>query len=36
MLACEWPKGVHVTAYVRVRFGRLEFVREHCRSYPAS
>ena len=25
---------VHVRSYVRERFGRLEFVREHWRSYP--
>lgn len=31
---CEWPKAVHVNAYVRVRRGRVEHVREHCRSYP--
>lgn len=34
MLACRYPMGVHVRRYVRRRFGRLEHVREHCRSYP--
>lgn len=28
------PKAVHVRAYERVRFGRLEHVREHYRSWP--
>lgn len=27
-------KGVHVRAYVRFRFGRLEDVCQHWRSYP--
>lgn len=31
---CTYPKGVHVRAYVRFRFGKLENVCEHCRSYP--
>ncbi len=31
---CMHPKGVHVRAYVRFRFGRWENVCEHCRSYP--
>lgn len=35
MIACSWPKAVYVTYYVRIRNGRLEFVREHCRSYPS-
>lgn len=25
---------VHVRAYVRVRFGKIEYVREHTRSWP--
>lgn len=28
------PKAVYVCKYVRFRRGRLEHVREHCRSYP--
>jgi len=28
------PKAVHVCAYTRTRFGRLEYVREHWRSWP--
>jgi hypothetical protein len=35
MLACSWPKAVHVRMYIRTRNGRLEHVREHCRSYPS-
>lgn len=35
MVYCQLPKGVHVREYVRVRFGRVEFVTEHCRSYPS-
>jgi len=35
MLVCTLPKAVHVQWYVRIRFGRVEFVREHCRSYPS-
>lgn len=31
---CAFPRGVHVRAYTRHRFGRLESVREHCRSHP--
>lgn len=31
-LYCGADKPVHVCAYTRVRFGRIEFVREHCRS----
>lgn len=34
MKQCSFPKAVHVIAYVRRRFGKLEYVREHCRSYP--
>ncbi len=34
MRFCMFPKGVHVRAYVRRRFGRWERVREHCRSFP--
>lgn len=30
-LYCGVDKPVHVRAYTRVRFGRLEYVREHCR-----
>lgn len=33
-ISCSWPKAVHVNAYVRCRNGRIEHVREHCRSYP--
>jgi hypothetical protein len=28
------PKAVHVCSYTRMRFGRLEHVREHFRSWP--
>jgi hypothetical protein len=28
------PKDVHVCAYVRMRFNRLEHVRQHWRSHP--
>jgi hypothetical protein len=31
---CMYPKSVHVRAYVRFRFGRIEHVCEHCRSNP--
>lgn len=31
---CMYPRAVHVRNYVRVRFGRIEHVCEHCRSYP--
>ena len=31
---CCCDKPVHVRAYVRFRFGKWEFVREHCRSLP--
>lgn len=34
MKYCFYPKAVHVTAYTRTRLGKLEYVREHCRSYP--
>lgn len=34
MRICAYPKGVHVRAYVRFRFGRWENVIEHCRGYP--
>ena len=28
---CGGDKPVHVRAYTRFRFGRIEFVRQHCR-----
>jgi len=31
---CCNGKPVHVRAYTRFRFGKWEFVREHCRSLP--
>ena len=31
-LYCGGDKPVHVNAYTRIRFGRLEFVREYCRA----
>lgn len=34
MPQCMFPKGVHVRSYVRFRYGRIERVREHCRSHP--
>jgi hypothetical protein len=34
-LSCSLPKGVHVCNYVRVRNGRTEYVREHCRGFPS-
>lgn len=34
MRICMYPKTVHVRAYIRFRFGRLENVCEHCRSCP--
>lgn len=34
-IVCSLPKAVHVCYYTRVRFGKLEYVREHCRSYPS-
>jgi len=35
MLTCSYPRAVHVCAYIRFRHGKLELVREHCRSYPS-
>lgn len=32
MLFCGTDKPVHVRQYKRVRFGRVEYVCEHCRS----
>lgn len=32
MLFCGADKPVHVRQYKRVRFGRVEYVCEHCRS----
>ena len=34
MQICMHPRSVHVRRYVRFRYGRLEDVCEHCRSYP--
>lgn len=34
MKVCTFPKAVHVCRYLRRRFGRWEWVCEHCRSYP--
>lgn len=34
MITCHYPRSVHVSAYLRFRRGRLEWVCEHCRSYP--
>ena len=31
---CKWPKAVSVVDYIRFRFGKREYVRTHCRSYP--
>ena len=31
-LFCGVDKPVHVNAYTRIRFGRIEFVREYCRA----
>ncbi len=31
-LYCGGDKPVHVNAYTRIRFGRLEFVCEYCRA----
>ncbi len=31
---CMFPKAVHVRSYVRFRFGRLEHVCGHYRSFP--
>lgn len=33
-LVCAGLKPVFVRAYTRMRFGRLENVIQHCRSYP--
>lgn len=33
-VACAGHKPVFVRAYLRMRFGRLENVTQHCRSYP--
>ena len=35
MVECVWPKGVSVCTYTRIRFGRIELVRSHCRSLPS-
>jgi hypothetical protein len=32
---CPIHMPVAVTNYVRVRFGKVEFVRAHCRSLPS-
>ncbi|RFC68165.1 hypothetical protein DY251_07775 [Mesorhizobium denitrificans] len=34
-ISCSWPKSVYVRFYVRIRFGRLELVRHHCRGLPS-
>lgn len=34
MIACSYPKAVHVREYPRFRLGKWEHVCEHCRSYP--
>lgn len=34
MASMSEPKAVHVCAYTRMRNGRLEYVREHWRSWP--
>ena len=34
MLKCHYPKAVHVRFYMRYRFNRWEYVRQHCRSHP--
>jgi hypothetical protein len=34
MVACNYPKSVHVCTYYRFRKGKLEQVCEHCRSVP--
>jgi hypothetical protein len=34
MSVCFDPKDVHVSAYTRRRFERIEHVREHWRSHP--
>lgn len=33
-MVCSYPRAVHVVAYIRHRLGRLEYVCEHCRSFP--
>lgn len=33
-MLCIYPRAVHVCSYLRFRLGRIELVREHCRSYP--
>lgn len=33
-LKCAFPKAVRVRQYPRIRFGKLENVREHCRGLP--
>jgi len=33
-MICQFPRAVHVRAYIRYRLGRWESVCEHCRSYP--
>ena len=34
MVRSSRPKDVYVVAYVRIRFNRLEAVRQHWRSHP--
>lgn len=34
MQMCLWPMPVRVVAYIRLRFGKIEHVRAHCRSMP--
>lgn len=34
MISCQFPKAVHVRAYMRYTRGHWEKVCEHCRSYP--
>jgi len=34
MRICMYPRSVHVASYPRFRFGKWEFVCEHCRSHP--
>lgn len=33
-VSCSIEQPVSVTDYIRVRFGKLEYVRAHCRSLP--
>lgn len=33
-ISCAGIKPVFVRAYTRIRFGRLEYVTQHCRSLP--